>query len=61
MQVHPKMEHAGQLIHMECRAWFHGVIHDTKDKLGLIQFELHFEPKNWNGEEKRWKGSLTLR
>jgi hypothetical protein len=46
MQVHPKMEHVGQLIHMECRAWFHGVIHDTKDKLGLIQFELHFEPKN---------------
>jgi len=31
----------GQLQHIECRAWFDGVHHDTKDKAGLVQFEMH--------------------
>eukprot|EP00092_Neocalanus_flemingeri_P020649 GFUD01022374.1.p1 GENE.GFUD01022374.1~~GFUD01022374.1.p1 ORF type:complete len:337 (-),score=67.02 GFUD01022374.1:496-1506(-) len=30
----------GQLIHVECRAYFQGVKHDTKHKLGLVQFEV---------------------
>ncbi len=30
----------GQLIHVECRAWFHGVKHDTKDMSGLVRFEV---------------------
>ena len=30
----------GQLIHVECRAWFDGVIHDTKDMAGLVRFEV---------------------
>lgn len=46
IKVHPKLEHIGQLIHMECRAWFDDVVHDTKDKLGLVQFELHILPMN---------------
>jgi hypothetical protein len=46
VQVTPKEQYMGQLIHMECRAWFDGVVHDTKDKLGLVQFELHFLPRN---------------
>ena len=46
LQVRPRLEHVGQLIHLECRAWFDGVVHDTKDKLGLLQYELLFLPKN---------------
>lgn len=30
----------GQLIHIECRAYFKNVIHNTKDKMGLVQFEV---------------------
>lgn len=30
----------GQLIHVECRSWFDGVVHDTKDMAGLVRFEL---------------------
>jgi len=35
----------GQLIHMECRAYYQGVMHDTKNKMGLVQFEVLFERK----------------
>merc|ERR1712226_532451 len=38
IQVEP--ETAGQLVHMECRAYYRGVKHDKKDKLGLVQFEV---------------------
>jgi len=31
----------GQLQHLECRTWFEGVEHQTKDKIGLKQFEVH--------------------
>lgn len=30
----------GQLLHLECRAWYLGVKHSTKDKTGLVQFEV---------------------
>jgi len=30
----------GQLLHVECRAYYKGVIHNTKDKTGLVQFEV---------------------
>jgi len=30
----------GQLLHLECRAWYEGVVHSTKDKTGLVQFEV---------------------
>jgi len=30
----------GQLVHVECRAWFHGVVHNSRDKEGLTQFEI---------------------
>eukprot|EP00092_Neocalanus_flemingeri_P008553 GFUD01009215.1.p1 GENE.GFUD01009215.1~~GFUD01009215.1.p1 ORF type:complete len:230 (-),score=43.83 GFUD01009215.1:234-923(-) len=32
----------GQLIHIECRAYYRGVRHDTKNKMGLVQFEVLF-------------------
>merc|ERR1712172_185709 len=38
IQVEPKL--MGQLVHMECRAYYRGVKHDKKDKLGLVQFEV---------------------
>jgi len=38
IQVDPK--NPGQLVHMECRAYYRGVKHDKKDKLGLVQFEV---------------------
>jgi len=34
----------GQLVHIECRAWFDGVEHRTKDKAGLVQFEVQLKP-----------------
>jgi len=36
----------GQLIHLQCRAWYDGVVHSTKHKEGLVQFDLMLEPKN---------------
>ena len=30
----------GQLINVECRAYYQGVVHETKSKAGLVQFEL---------------------
>jgi len=47
IKIHPKTASIGQLIHMECRAHHYEVIHDTKDKLGLVQFELLIEPRDW--------------
>ena len=38
MQVDPATK--GQLVHMECHAYYRGVKHDNKDKLGLVQFEV---------------------
>ena len=33
----------GQLIHVECRAYYKGVIHTTKTKTGMVQFEVLLE------------------
>jgi sodium/potassium-transporting ATPase subunit beta len=33
----------GQLLHIECRAWFKGVVHERKERLGLVHFELLVE------------------
>jgi len=38
IQVDPATK--GQLVHMECRAYYRGVKHDKKHKLGLVQFEV---------------------
>jgi hypothetical protein len=44
IQVNPN-NNDGQLIHVECRAYFKGVVHSTKDKAGLVQFEVHIIPE----------------
>jgi len=33
-------KNTGQMIHVECRAWYEGVKHDKKEKAGLTQFEV---------------------
>jgi len=33
-------QYIGQLIHVECRAYYSGVKHETKSKAGLVQFEV---------------------
>merc|ERR1719365_177653 len=33
----------GQLVHIECRAYYSGVRHNSKDKLGLVQFEVQID------------------
>jgi sodium/potassium-transporting ATPase subunit beta len=40
IKIKPTPATIGQLVHVECRAYFHGVKHDTKHKLGLVQFEV---------------------
>lgn len=30
----------GRMLHLECRAYYGGVVHNTKDKMGLTQFEV---------------------
>ena len=30
----------GRLVHVICKAYFHGVVHSKKDKAGLVQFEV---------------------
>jgi len=35
----------GRLVHVECKAWFKGVEHDSKDKMGLTTFEVLMYPE----------------
>ena len=40
IKIHPRKEFLGQLLHVECRAYFRDVVHNTKNKMGLVQFEV---------------------
>lgn len=40
IKVKVKPNFIGQLIHIECRAYYQGVYHSKKDKQGLTQFEV---------------------
>jgi len=40
IKITPTPQTIGQLIHVECRAYYFGVEHNTKDKMGLVQFEV---------------------
>jgi len=35
----------GRLVHVMCKAFFHGVVHSKKDKAGLVQFEVFLNHK----------------
>jgi len=44
VKVSPRNEnYKGQLIHIECRAYYKGVKHITKTKEGLVQFEVQIK------------------
>jgi len=43
VQMNIDQAHIGQLIHVECRAYYKGVKHETKSKTGLVQFEVLLE------------------
>ena len=38
LQVDPRP--LGQLVHIECRAFYHGVRHFAKEKRGLVHFKV---------------------
>lgn len=40
------VETDGQLLHVECRAWYKGVKFNKKEKLGFLRYEILFEKKN---------------
>jgi len=40
LSPNPNQKLKGQLIHVECRAYYAGVKHIPKDKIGLVQFEV---------------------
>jgi len=40
IKITPTDQTIGQLIHVECRAYYFEVEHSTKDKMGLVQFEV---------------------
>jgi len=41
IKVTPKI--TGQLIHIQCKAYYENVIHTTKDKQGMVQFEVQIK------------------
>jgi len=43
IKVNMKPESQGQLVHIECRAYYKGVKHVTKTKEGLVQFEVQIK------------------
>jgi len=43
IQVNLDESYVGQLVHIECRAYYKGVVHETKSKKGLVQFEILLE------------------
>jgi len=45
IQVDPR--EPGQLVHVECRAFYRGVNHHKKDNLDLVQFEVQIVPRHW--------------
>jgi len=40
VKIHLNEANVGQLIHVECRAWYEGVKHETRDKSGMVMFEV---------------------
>jgi len=35
----------GRLMHIQCKAWFKGVKHNKKEKMGMVQFEYQMLPQ----------------
>jgi len=44
IKITPDEKFLGRLVHVECKAWFKGVEHNSKDKMGLTTFEVLMYP-----------------
>lgn len=40
IKIKPKKETVGQLVHIECKSYYKDVIHSSKEKQGMVQFEV---------------------
>jgi len=58
VKVTPKQ--LGQLIHIECRAYFRGVEHSKKFKLGLVQFEVQIFPDGCDDNKKQKQSKKNI-
>jgi hypothetical protein len=36
----------GQLIHVECKVWFKGVVHDRNGRSGMVRFDVLVDGTN---------------
>jgi len=43
LKVKPKESAYGQLLHIQCKAYYQDVIHSSKEKQGLVQFEVQLK------------------
>jgi sodium/potassium-transporting ATPase subunit beta len=44
IRIRPDKKFLGRLVHVQCLAWFKGVEHSSKDKMGLTTFEVLLYP-----------------
>jgi len=44
IQIKSTKEMVGRLMHIQCKAWFKGVKHNKKEKMGMVQFEYQMLP-----------------
>jgi len=59
IQIKSTKAMVGRLMHIQCKAWFKGVKHNKKEKMGMVQFEYQMLPEDvfvtmhpeWNTKE----------
>jgi len=45
IQIKSTKAMVGRLMHIQCKAWFKGVKHNKKEKMGMVQFEYQMLPQ----------------
>jgi len=45
IQIKSTKAMVGRLMHIQCKAWFKGVKHNKKEKMGMVQFEYQMLPE----------------
>jgi len=40
IKIKPSLENVGQLVHIQCKAYYQNVFHSAKEKQGMVQFEV---------------------
>jgi len=46
IQIKSTKAMVGRLMHIQCKAWFKGVKHNKKEKMGMVQFEYQMLPED---------------